>query len=290
MLKKHGLCRLHELFLITSETCREDQHKANPANEALDPKLDAALTEAFALKKGDQEDIQDQVKKNFFSDVLEFAQSISLTPRKTSVIMGIMQHIFASMHLRSTTSSFIGEPRSMSECFTEFKRLLMAHAVAPKPGAPPTLAIFTVPEARQLTDFVTGAFFQHFLLYQSVLVSPQESLLKRVEVVLERPRPPLDLRTAKLVHAPAAAEMSLAKDRTSIKEGDPTSHDDQPLKEAMAPGGGTQLPKRLDTPGRDAQSSAGNAEQVSSVGAVVNRVHAAAEAKLFKAIQQNADP
>merc|ERR1712232_696728 len=53
-------------------------------------------------------------------------------------------------------------------------------------------------EVRQLTDFVSSTLFQHYSLYQNVLVCLQESVTKHSEVVIDHPLPPPDLQRAKL--------------------------------------------------------------------------------------------
>mmetsp|Transcript_49673 Transcript_49673/g.100056 ORF Transcript_49673/g.100056 Transcript_49673/m.100056 type:complete len:110 (+) Transcript_49673:366-695(+) len=103
------------------------------------------------------------------------------------------------MHDRSETTVRVGEPCSASECFLEFKRLILAHTcAAPGVQAPGTFGVFTLPEVRLLTDFVSTSLFQHYVLYQCVLGCPQASVTRRMEVSLERPRRPPDLNCAKL--------------------------------------------------------------------------------------------
>merc|ERR1712048_1363406 len=75
------------------------------------------------------------------------------------------------------------------------------------------LGIFTLPEVRELTDFVSAAFFQHFLLYQSVLVCRQQSITKHVQVSLDHPHAPPDLRRAK----PRASRTSAGLERTNVE-------------------------------------------------------------------------
>lgn len=140
---------------------------------------------------------------DFFVSLLDYTQSISLTARKAAVFAGIMQKIFECMHLRSKTTDCVGEPFSSSECFLECKKLFLAHA-ATASGAlssvsPDRIQIFSIADIKLLTEFVAGTLFQHFFLYQCVLVSPQDSSVTYRSVVLEGPLPPPDLRKAKML-------------------------------------------------------------------------------------------
>eukprot|EP00448_Togula_jolla_P005764 CAMPEP_0170603960 /NCGR_PEP_ID=MMETSP0224-20130122/19178_1 /TAXON_ID=285029 /ORGANISM="Togula jolla, Strain CCCM 725" /LENGTH=477 /DNA_ID=CAMNT_0010928851 /DNA_START=92 /DNA_END=1525 /DNA_ORIENTATION=+ len=144
-------------------------------------------------------ELQVEALCDFFFDLLETAQSISLTPRKTAVFVGIMQAVFALMHSRSKVSKVVGEPQTLSEVFLRFRNLLLSHALLPGDEAR-RLGIFSSAEVRLLTDFVASSLFAHFLLYQSVLLCPLPQVtVRRLEAVLERPRPPPELRRGKLL-------------------------------------------------------------------------------------------
>lgn len=149
---------------------------------------------------------------DFFVSLLDYTQSLSLTARKTAVFAGIMQKIFDSMSLRSKTTDCVGERYSSSECFLDCKKLFLAHA-ATSAGAlssvpPDRIQIFTVPDIKRLTEFVAGTLFQHFFLYQCVLISPQDSSVTYRSVVLEGPLPPPDLRKAKMLEKKQEAVVS----------------------------------------------------------------------------------
>jgi len=122
-----------------------------------------------------------------------------MTPLKAAVIAGVMRGVFAAMHLRSTTTKRVGEPSSASEVFLEFKRLLMVHTfAAAEKQEPGKLGVFTLLDVRLLSSMVSGGLFQHFVLYQCVLVCPQESIVHRAEVSVQAPQPPPDLARGKL--------------------------------------------------------------------------------------------
>lgn len=172
------------------------------------------VSEALGLGQDPQRSFQDEVICDFFVGLLEFGESINLTARKSAVIVGIMQRIFDSMKLRSKTTPDVGEPYSASESFLEYKRLLLAHAAtsaasvaaaAAPPGALITsserLPIFTIPDVKQLTEYVAGVLFEHYLLYQCTLLCPQDSVTGYVEVTMERPRACPDLKRAKMIQS-----------------------------------------------------------------------------------------
>lgn len=146
-------------------------------------------------------DFQRQVLIAFFSDLLSHCRLICLTSRKTAVFLAIVHALFARMRLRSETSLRVGEVSSVSECFAEYKRWLTAHMhIAALPGRQQQhrLDVFTLPEAQQLTDFVSEVLFRHFVLYQSVLICSQEAIVSYADVLVKRPRRPPDLSKAKL--------------------------------------------------------------------------------------------
>jgi hypothetical protein len=165
---------------------------------------------------------QDEVICDFFVSLLEYAQTICLTPRKTAVFVAIMQWIFTSMFRRSQTSACVGEPFSSSECFLEYKRLLLEHA-ATAAGAlsavpPRRLQIFSTSEVKRLTEFVSGTLFQHFFLYQCVLVNPQDAAVRYTSLTLEGPRRIPSLEKAKLLPPKKEPSLVAALDKTGSGE------------------------------------------------------------------------
>lgn len=155
---------------------------------------------------------QKQVTLKLFEDLMACSQTICLTPRKTAVMVAILRDILVKMYSKSQTSKRVGETSSLYECFQEFKRLMLAHTYAAATSAKPvaelkeaprpekaTLGVFNLAEVRLLSEFLTETLFQHFLLYQCVLVHPQDRTLKHVELAVDQPHPPKDLKTAKLL-------------------------------------------------------------------------------------------
>jgi hypothetical protein len=156
----------------------------------------------IVVKEGTQ-NFKSEVICDFFVSLLDYTQSISLTAREAAVFAGIMQKIFDCMHQRSKTADCVGESFTSSECFLECKKLFLAHA-ATAAGAlasvpPDRIQIFTIPDIKHLTEFVAGTLFQHFFLYQCMLVSPNVQTVTYKSVVIERPLPPPDLRKAKML-------------------------------------------------------------------------------------------
>jgi len=153
---------------------------------------------------------QDEVICDFFVDLLVYARSICMTTRKAAVALAIVAAVFDVMRSRSKTATRVGEPATLSECFLECKRHLLANTATAggtsgDPGSASRLQIFFPSDIRLLTEFLTGNLFEHFVLYQCVLVCPQVSSTEHVEVILERPQHPPDLRRAKLCVAADAA-------------------------------------------------------------------------------------
>ncbi|CAL1172857.1 unnamed protein product, partial [Cladocopium goreaui] len=113
------------------------------------------------------------------------------------------------------------ETTSIYECFQAYKRMLVAHSHAAfatassssQDGDPSmaTLGVFRSADVRLLTDFVTGALFQQFLLYQCVLICPQDSVTSYTEVELLQPLPPPDLKKAVSKKKAAQAKAGHAK-------------------------------------------------------------------------------
>ncbi|CAE7458347.1 unnamed protein product [Symbiodinium pilosum] len=153
---------------------------------------------------------QQEVVLDLFDDLMACAESMCLTARKTAVMVRILEQILEMMHVKSKSAKRLGETSSIYECFQEFKRLLLAHSFAATTSARKlidrnqipadstlALGVFTLSEVRLLTEFLTGALFQQFLLYQCVLVSPQDQVTSMVEVIVPPPTVPPNLATAK---------------------------------------------------------------------------------------------
>jgi len=176
---------------------------------------------------------QKQVTLNLFEDLMACSQTICLTPRKTAVMVAILRDILVKMYSRSKTSKRVGETSSLYECFQEFKRLMLAHTYAAATSAKPvaelkeaprpekaTLGVFNLAEVRLLSEFLTGTLFQHFLLYQCVLVLPQDRTVTHVELAVDQPHPPKDLKTAKLLqkNGSSAAGITRAAESSAVSE------------------------------------------------------------------------
>merc|ERR1712150_134670 len=156
------------------------------------------IAEALGVGKDAACKFQDEITSSFFVDLLCYAQAISLTAQKAALFASIMWEVFALLHRSSETTRRIGERYSVSECFQAYEQLLAAHtAAADTMHISPSLGVFSIAEAQRLTDFVSGTFFQHSLLYQSILAGLHASAAKHVEVVVQQPLPPPDLRRGK---------------------------------------------------------------------------------------------
>jgi len=178
---------------------------------------------------------QCEVIGSFFVDLLAHAKSSCLTPRKAAVLVALARALFEAMRSRSKTTIRVGEVLSVSELFLEYKRLLLLHTQAQAPSSTATpghLSIFTLPEVRQITEFMSGTLFQHFLLYQSVLICPQESVAGHVELTVERPRRPPDLNKAKLRAKPVQStpeHVGPQAGRPPTEQADGAQEDEEPL-------------------------------------------------------------
>jgi len=164
---------------------------------------------------------QEEVLMELFEDLMAYAKTICLTSRKTSVIVQIVKDLLDMMHRKSETSRRFGETSSIFECFQEFKRMLVAHSHAafataqtlPEKGeiSMARLGVFRTSDLRLLTEFITGALFQQFLLYQCVLICPQDSVTTYTEVELLEPLKPPALKKAVSKKMAAKAKAGSAK-------------------------------------------------------------------------------
>lgn len=177
------------------------------------PTILALVAKGLGWEDPEHLEFAQEVKRDFYVDLFQFSLEICLTSRKAAVSAGIVESIFGVMHARSQTTACIGERYSVSESFLEYKRLLLAHSVM-APSEENRVPVLTLPEAKQLTDFMTDAFFRHYTLYQSVLVRPQESTTVCVEAEIAFPRRPPDLSLARpaseVSHRKAAAKAAVA--------------------------------------------------------------------------------
>ncbi|CAK9084316.1 unnamed protein product [Durusdinium trenchii] len=148
---------------------------------------------------------QEEVLLDLFEDLVDYANTICLTSRKTAVIVQILKQVLDMMHRKSSKSKRFSETTSIYECFREFKRLMVAHSYAAYATAKSSnkgdasmakLGVFTLADVRLLTDFVSGALFQQFLLYQCVLICPQDQVTSYREVEVPQPLPAPDLNKA----------------------------------------------------------------------------------------------
>jgi len=142
-----------------------------------------------------------EVMLNFHFFNIEHAVSLCLSPSKIAVFISIMKEVLDKMSLPSPTSETKGESYTCPDCFREYKRLIMMHAVE---NPPTSMAIFVSSEVRLLTDYVNLTLMKHFHLYQYCLLFPREVDTVRVEVSLEDPCEPPSLANAKLLEDHAA--------------------------------------------------------------------------------------
>ena len=96
---------------------------------------------------------------------------LNLTPRKTAVFHAIMAEMLELMKRRSAVCEFKGVPITVEEALGDFKKLMISHCAALSPD---TCCEFTDSDARMLSDYAMLSFFNHFLLYQYVLLFPRE--------------------------------------------------------------------------------------------------------------------
>jgi hypothetical protein len=146
---------------------------------------------------GDAEyNFRSEVVLNFHFFNIQHAVSLCLSPLKIAVFISIMKEVLDKMSLPSPTSQTKGESYTGPDCFREYKRFIMMHAVE---NPPTSMAIFVSSEVRLLTDYVNLTLMKHFHLYQYCLLFPREVDTVRVEVSLEEPCDPPSLANAKLL-------------------------------------------------------------------------------------------
>jgi hypothetical protein len=182
------------LKLIVTEAQIEELLKQDPAGRR------AKLGNLLAIEDAEY-NFRSEVVLNFHFFNIEHALSLCLSPIKIAVFITIMKEVLDKMSLPSPTSETKGESYTCPDCFREYKRLIMMHAVE---NPPTSLAIFVSSEVRLLTDYVNLTLMKHFHLYQYCLLFPREVDTVRVEVSLEEPCDPPSLANAKLLEDHAA--------------------------------------------------------------------------------------
>lgn len=129
---------------------------------------------------------------------LAHAKTICLSQRQGAVFHAIMSHILdmmAGWEGQEGEKIPAQEAPGAAECFQEYQRLLLMHAVNDPPSR---LLIFGGSEARRLTDFTSTTLFKHFLLYQFCARCERDVQTLRFNIELARPAPPPDLAVARL--------------------------------------------------------------------------------------------
>eukprot|EP00929_Paragymnodinium_shiwhaense_P054185 TRINITY_DN27151_c0_g1_i1.p1 TRINITY_DN27151_c0_g1~~TRINITY_DN27151_c0_g1_i1.p1 ORF type:complete len:529 (-),score=136.19 TRINITY_DN27151_c0_g1_i1:66-1652(-) len=249
--------------------------EGEPAKEGLRGTQAARnlVIEKLQLTREPGEELQEEVMCNFFVDLLIYISSILLSARKASVFVSVMSTILAAMRTRSQTSTCIGEPLTVAECFAEYKRLLVAHAVGS--NAAGSFGVFSVPDIRQLTDFVSGTLFQHYVLYMCVLVRPTRDITRHTDAKIERPAPPPTLQTAKLVtkeemhrltgrpgvSVPQGPSRSMSIDQTMPAGGAGASASADPTATQLPQAEEAADPEEPDPPGEDLEAVVAHASR-----------------------------
>jgi hypothetical protein len=158
----------------------------------------AARRKALAAQVGIADadhNFQNEVILDFHYCNLAHCQSLCLPALQTAVFISLMSEVLFSMKRPSPTSSTQGEPYTCPDCFREYQRLCLQHAVDKPPSS---VAYFVSSQVRLLTDFVNLTLMKHFHLYQYCLLHAREVDTVRVDVTLEEPSAPPDLNEAKL--------------------------------------------------------------------------------------------
>eukprot|EP00927_Polykrikos_kofoidii_P004684 TRINITY_DN11857_c0_g1_i1.p1 TRINITY_DN11857_c0_g1~~TRINITY_DN11857_c0_g1_i1.p1 ORF type:complete len:404 (-),score=80.96 TRINITY_DN11857_c0_g1_i1:214-1311(-) len=173
--------------------------------DAQDPVVQSAmLTRLLGLDKAYPNERQREIVSDFHLFSVRQAQAICLSSAKAAVFVAVMAEVLALAR---------GEPRghgtadeqsmdglhSCSECFQEFRRLLLMHA---HEDPPLRCGIFTPSDVKLLTDFTVSTFFRHFTLYQFCATFANDPPRLRCSATLERPGAPLKLQFARLKPKP----------------------------------------------------------------------------------------
>lgn len=126
-----------------------------------DPKPTAPKTTKEALGRavgleGYGEDPKKDIELDFYMDVLAKCQSMELSYEKTSTF-------FSAMKL--THRRAVDERLPVDRCFTAFKDLLLKHSVHRPPYS---IAIFTLAELKELSEWGLENYFRYYKLYQYI--------------------------------------------------------------------------------------------------------------------------
>lgn len=126
-----------------------------------DPKPTAPKTTKEALARaigleGFASDLRKDVELDLCMDVLAKCQSMELSYEKTSCFFSIM---------KSTHNQAIHERMPVDRCFTNFKELLLKHSVHRPPYS---IAVFTLPELKVLSEWGLEHYFRYYKLYQYI--------------------------------------------------------------------------------------------------------------------------
>lgn len=111
---------------------------------------------------------QSEIFNSFHFNNLSFCISRQFSTDKTSCLLEIFKYLF-SYSLNSRL------PESKS--FEIFKKLLLKHAVQ---RSPYSIAVFSCPEVKQITDFALITFFRHYSLYEFNFIPNYNLALKNV--------------------------------------------------------------------------------------------------------------
>lgn len=171
---------------------------------------------------------------------LAHAKSICLGTLQAAVFIAIMDRMLEMMKGESVgPHTRPQDVSSISDCFKEFERLILLHAMK-KP--PERLDIFKGTEVRLLSDFASTTLFKHFLLHQYCLNFDREVETMHVSIGLDRPWAPadlLDLKAAKERPKKAKEEPGLLGPRTGstdeAAEGGEATQEDSPAVEELSP-------------------------------------------------------
>lgn len=109
-----------------------------------------------------------EIFNSFHFNNLSFCMSMNFSAEKTSCLLEIFKYLFTY-----SLTSRLQEQKS----FEIFKKLLLKHSVQ---RSPYSIAVFTCPEVRKITDFALITFFRHYSLYEYSFVPNCNLALKNV--------------------------------------------------------------------------------------------------------------
>lgn len=105
---------------------------------------------------------------SFHFNNLSFCISMNFSAEKTSCFLEIFKYLFSY-----SITSRLPEKKS----FEIFKKLLLKHSVQ---RSPYSIAVFTCPDVKKITDFALITFFRHYSLYQYSFIPNCNLALKNV--------------------------------------------------------------------------------------------------------------